>query len=140
MSVRTIAVASIGALVGGAVVFVGQTGSFRLTPVGMDYADLAATLLAAVGTIVAIFGGILALAAIWGFNQLKKDAVAAAEVAGSAEVKEQIENGALKDYIKGEINRLADEEFKSERMDQRINNRVDAVAFGRPEADKLLED
>lgn len=106
----------------------------------MSYADLAATLLSAVGVIVAIFGGVLALAAIWGFNQLKRDAVAAAENAGSTEIREQIENGALREYIKGEIGRLTVEEINSDRMEQRIKERVDAVTFGRPDEDRLLEE
>lgn len=140
MSIRTVAIAWAGAVAGGATVWIGQSGSFQLKPVGMSYADLAAILLTAVGTIVAIFGGVLALAALWGFKQLKRDAVEAAEAAGATEIKEQIENGTIRDYIKGEIERLADEEFKSARMDERINRRVDAVTFGRPEEDKLLED
>lgn len=133
-------VAFLGAIVGGALVWLGQTGNFRLRPAEMSYADLAAILLTSVAVIVAIFGGVLALAALWGFNQLKRDAVSAAEKAGLGEVKEQIENGTMRDYIKSEIERLTDEEFKSERMDKRINQRVDAVAFGRPADDKLLDD
>lgn len=140
MLIRTAAVAGAGAIIGGAAVWIGQSGTFHLAPVGMSYADLAATLLAAVGTIVAIFGGVLAIAALWGFQQLKKDAVSAAGAAGESHVKEQIENGNIRDYIKGEIERLADEEFRSDRMDQRIKRRVDAVAFGRPDEDRLLED
>ncbi|MBR9972691.1 hypothetical protein [Magnetospirillum sulfuroxidans] len=140
MSFRSAFIGFMGAIVGGAVVWLGQTGSFHLRPVGMSYAELAAVLLTAVGVIVAIFGGVLALAAVWGFNQLKRDAISAAETAGSAEIKVQIGTGALRDYIKGEIERLTDEEFESERMDKRINSRVDAVAFGRPADDRLLDD
>ncbi len=125
---------------GGVIVWTGQTGHFQLVPGSMSYADLSAILLSAVGVIVAIFGGVLALLALWGFNQLKRDAISAAENAGSAEIREQIENGAIRDYIRGEVERLSDEEFNSERMDQRINRRVDAVAFGRPDADRLLEE
>lgn len=129
-----------GAIVGGIVVWVSQTGSFHLQPVGMSYAELAATLLTAVGVIVAIFGGVLALAAVWGFNQLKRDAIGAAHAAGSAEIKDHIKSGDIRDFIKGEIERLADEEFKSPRMNERINSRVDAVAFGQPDKDRLLDD
>jgi len=106
----------------------------------MSYADLSATLLAAVGVIVAIFGGILALAALWGFSQLKQEAVKAAAAAGTATVREQIENGPLRVYIAGEIDRLALAEFDSHRMDQRINRRIDAIAFGRPDADRELDE
>lgn len=140
MSLRSAIIGFSGAVVGGVTVWIGQVGSFHLEPVGMSYADLAATLLTAVGVIVAIFGGILALAAIWGFNQLKRDAVTAAENAGSTEIREQIENGALREYIKGEIGRLTVEEINSDRMEQRIKERVDAVTFGRPDEDRLLEE
>lgn len=140
MSFRSAITGFIGAVVGGIVVWISQAGSFHLRPVGMSYAELAATLLSAVGVVVAIFGGVLALAAVWGFNQLKRDAIAAAETAGSAEIREQIENGAIRDYIKGEIERLTVEEVNSERMDRRIKQRVDAVTFGRPDADRLLEE
>jgi hypothetical protein len=140
ISLRSAGIGLGGGLIGGAVVWLGQNWQFQLSPVGMTYADLAAVLLSAVGVIVAIFGGILALAAIWGFNQLKRDAISAAENAGSAEIREQIENGTIRDYIQGEVGRLADEEFNSHRMDQRINSRVDAVTFGRVDADRELEE
>ncbi len=106
----------------------------------MSYSDLAAILLTAVAVIVTIFGGVLALAAIWGFNQLKQDAVNGAKAAGSTEVREQIVNGAIRDYILNEIGRLADEEFRSERMEARIKRRVDSVTFGKPDEDRLLDE
>jgi len=169
MLLRTGVTAIAGAVIGGVVVWVGQVGSFRLTSASMSYPDLAAILLTAVGVIVAIFGGVLAIAAVWGFTQLKRDAVNAAEQAAVNELREQIENGSLKDYvrkeavgaaetagsteikaqiergpirelIRDEIARLAKEEFESERMDERINRRVDAVAFGRPADDRLLDE
>lgn len=140
MSLRSAGIGGLGGVIGGAIVWIGQAGSFALRPIGMSYADLAATLLSAVGVIVAIFGGVLALAALWGFAQLKRDAIAAAEIAGSREIREHIENGAIREYIKGEIVRLTDEEVNSERMDQRIQQRVDAVTFGRPDDDRLLEE
>lgn len=138
MFLRSLCIAFLSAIVGGVTVWL--LGGLDVNPGGINYADLAAILLTAVGVIVAIFGGVLALAAVWGFNQLKRDAINAAETAGSRETKEQIENGTIRNYIKDEIARLTDEEFKSERMDRRINIRVDAVAFGRPAKDKLLDD
>jgi hypothetical protein len=140
MSLRTLISTLVGAVLGGAIVWISQTGSFRLSPVNMSYADLAATLLTAVAVIVAIYGGLLALVAIWGFNQLKREAVNAAENASLKEIREQIENGPLREYIRGEIERLIADEIDSERMERRIRGRVDAVAFGRPDDDRLLED
>jgi hypothetical protein len=140
MTLKTILVGLAGGVIGGALVWIGQSGSFQLHPASMSYADLAATLLSAVGVIITIFGGILGIAAIWGFNQLKGDAVNAAANAGAKEIREQIENGPLRDYIKAEIEGLVDEEIDSARMTQRIKDRVDAVAFGQPDKDQLLEE
>lgn len=140
MSWKSVGIGVGGGLVGGGIVWAAQAGELRLTPVGMSYADLAAVLLSAVGVIIAVFGGVLAIAAVWGFNQLKRDAISAAEKAGASEIREQIENGTVRDYIKGEVGRLADEEFNSKRMDDRINRRVDAVTFGRVDDDRELEE
>jgi ethanolamine ammonia-lyase large subunit len=103
----------------------------------MSYADLAATLLAAVGVIVAIFGGVLAIAAVWGFAQMKREAVESATSAALSELREQIENGPLRVYIRDEIERLIVEEFNSKRMDQRILQRVDKITLGNEEDDLL---
>lgn len=55
------------------------------------------------------------------------------------ELKEQIENGSARDYMVTEIERLIVDEFKSRRMDQRIQERVDKIAMGSSE-DRLLDD
>ena len=68
------------------------------------------------------------------------EAVQAARAAGSDEIREQIANGDLRLYIVEEIDRLATAEFKSERMEDRIKRRVDAIAFGSPAADRLLDE
>jgi len=122
--------AFLGAIIGAAVILFTQNGYFRLLPERTSYLDLAAVLLTAVSVIVAIFAGVLALAAFWGFNQLKRDAILAATDAGSDEVREQIENGPLRDYIQGEIDRLIKEEVASDQMERRIRDRVDEIAFG----------
>ncbi len=132
-------VALFGSLVGGVIVWISQVGGFHIYPIGMSYSDLAAVLLTAVAVIVAIFAGVLALAAVWGFSQLKREAVAAAEMAGAAEVKHLFEKGSLHEYIKSEVMFVIDKEFMSEQMNHRINNRVDAIVFGRPDDDQLLE-
>lgn len=140
MSLRTIVAAVVGAVVGGATVWFLQTASFRLTPANMTYPELAAVLLTAVAVIVAMFAGVVGLAAVWGFKQLKEDAVTAAGKAGLESIREQIENGPLKDYIQEEIERLTIAEIESDRMERRIKHRVDEVTFGRPVKDRLLED
>jgi predicted PurR-regulated permease PerM len=140
MSLRTFGSTLLGAILGGAIVWYVQTGNIRFTPAGMSFPELAATLLTAVAVIVAIFGGVLALAAVWGFNQLKENAVKAAKEVGLDEIQEQIANGELRDYIVKQIERLINDEIDSDRMERRIRGRVDAVAFGRTDDDQLLED
>lgn len=132
--------AFLGAIIGAFIVLICQNGTVRLVPNGTTYSDLAALLLTAVSVVVAIFGGVLALAALWGFNQLKKDAVSAAANAGATEVAEQIENGQLRDYIQAEIDRLIRAEVDSERMERRIRDRVDQVTFGSARDRDLEED
>ena len=136
---RKLGYALSGGIIGGALVWVAQRGSLSLSPGSLDYADLAAILLTAVAVIVAIFGGVLALAAIWGFKQLKEDAMEAAEQAGADEIKEQIENGKIRDYLIEEIGRLTEAEFNSARMDRRINRRIDAITYRDVGADRELD-
>jgi hypothetical protein len=138
-AIRTSIVAIFGAVVGALVTSFLQNGHVNVVPADISYPDLAAILLSAVGVIVAIFGGVLAIAAFWGFEQMKREAVRGASQAALGELKEQIENGATKDYILGEIKRLTDAEFASRRMDRKIQERIDMMAMGRSE-DRLLAD
>ena len=106
-----------------------------LTPNGVSFVELAAVLLTASGVIVTCLGVAFALAAFWGFDELKRSAVRSAETAAVEEVKEQIENGSIRDYIE----RAVTEEIESDRMEKRINRRVDEVIYGNPEIDDELK-
>ncbi|GAB5481993.1 MAG: hypothetical protein Pars92KO_17500 [Parasphingorhabdus sp.] len=105
-----------------------------LTPSGVNYLDLAAVMLAAAGVLVTVLGVIFAIAAFWGFSQLKQNAVSAAETEAINEVREQIENGAIRDYISSAVQK----EIDSPRMETRIKRRVDEVVMGNPEKDEEL--
>ena len=122
--------AAVSAIIGALVTSYAQAGHLNVIPADISYPDLAAVLLSAVGVIVAIFGGVLAILAFWGFEQMKRDAVRGATQAALDELKERIENGPTRDYILTEIERLIVDEFKSRRMDQRIQERVDKIAMG----------
>jgi hypothetical protein len=106
-----------------------------LTPNGVEFLDLAAVLLTASGVIVTCLGVAFALAAFWGFAELKKSAIRAAQSAAIREVKEQIENGSIRDYIRMAVI----EEIESPDMEQRIRDRVDEIAMGNPSKDAELE-
>ena len=73
---RAICVSLPSAVVGSLLTLYAVTG--KLVPQGLSYVDLAATLLAAVSVIIAIFGGVLAIAAFWGFEQMRVAAITAA--------------------------------------------------------------
>ena len=59
-------------IVGGGAVWLFQGHSLSVSPAGMTYPDMAATLLMAATLIVAIFGTIFGLAAILGYTQFRK--------------------------------------------------------------------
>lgn len=123
-----------------------QSGKLYLVPAG-SYQDLAAIMLGAVGVIVTIFGVVLAIAAFWGFEQMKKEAiqtacikaVPAATGAALEHLKEQVGNGDVRDFILSEIERLMNDELNSPRMAKRIEARVDQIVLGKDKEDRDLE-
>ncbi len=127
----------LGAILGAAFIAFLSTGGIKAN--GITYADLAAILLSAVGVIVAIFGGVLAIAAFWGFEQMKLEAVRTATNAALAETREQIENGSIRRYILEEVETRISEIVASPDFDRRVRARVDQIVLGRPD-DRLLED
>lgn len=129
--------AFLGSIIGAAFIAFLSTGSIKSD--GMSYADLAAVLLSAVGVIVAIFGGVLAIAAFWGFEQMKREAVRVATEAALAETKEQIENGSIRRYIAEEAEARISEFVASSEFDRRVRKRVDQIALGNPD-DQLLDE
>lgn len=139
MWIRKLGYALLGGVLGGALVWIAQTGQFKVKPANVEYTDLAAILLTAVAVIVAIFGGVLAVAAIWGFRQIKEDSRMVAERETKSEIKEQIENGKIRNYLVEEIGRLTEDEFNSARMDRRINMRIDAITYRNVGADRELD-
>jgi len=64
--------ALIGGVAGGFLVWVGQGHALEFYDNGMPYQDLAAVLLTAASLMVAIFGVIFAMVAIWGYTQFKR--------------------------------------------------------------------
>jgi hypothetical protein len=102
----------LGGVVGSALVLFLQAAELRIVAT-MDYEDLAAVLLSAVGVIVAVFGAGLAILAFWGFSQLRKEAIKASVSAARSQVDELIR-----------------EEIASAEMERRIRNRVDEIVLG----------
>ena len=143
---RRIIVPLSSAAIGAIAASYAQSGKLFLIPAG-SYQDLAAIMLGAVGVIVTIFGVVLAIAAFWGFEQMKKEAirtacvqaVPAATNAALEHLKEQVGNGDIRDFILSEVERLMNEELNSARMAKRIEVRVDQIVLGNDEEDRLLD-
>lgn len=143
---RRIVVPLVSACLGAIAAIYAQSGKVYLTPAG-SYQDLAAIMLGAVGVIVTIFGVVLAIAAFWGFTQMKQEAVRsacaqaipAATDAALEHLKEQVGNGDIRDFILSEVERLMNGELNSARMAKRIEVRVDQIVLGNDEADRLLD-
>lgn len=151
---RVIGISITSAIVGALLTLYAVTG--KLAPANMSYADLAATLLATVSVIFAIFGGILAIAAFWGFEQMKVAAISAATQASVAkaceaavaasinaaagagvdEIREQIENGPLRAYMNEQISK----EINSPELERKFVDRITRIALGRRDDDLLDED
>lgn len=129
--------AFLGAIVGAAFMAFLATGGIKAD--GISYPDLAAILLTAVAVIVAIFGGVLALAALWGFAQMKAEAVRSATNASLDETKEQIENGSIRRYIEDEVERRIGVIVESKDFRRRLEDRIVQITLGKPE-DRLLDD
>jgi hypothetical protein len=126
------------AAIGAIAVSYAQSGKLFLVPAG-SYQDLAAIMLGAVGVIVTIFGVVLAIAAFWGFAQMKQEAVRTATEASLEHLKEQVGDGDIRDYILSEVERLMNDELNSQRMAKRIEARVDQIVLGNDEEDRVLE-
>ena len=139
-------VALISGLLGALVTSYTQSGHLYLIPAG-SFQDLAAIMLGAVAVIVTTFGVVLAIAALWGFAQMKREAVRMAsekaipnaEIAALNHVKQYIESGEVLSFISSRAEELVKIEIGSPEMRKLIEARVDKVALGNPSEDELLE-
>lgn len=104
MKLSTILVSLAAGLVGGAVVWVGQTSSLRVVPLGVSYEDLIAVMLTGVSILLAVVGVGLAILAFLGWTSFKgmtQKAAGAAAIdhiksdGGAEEIRRVVEFRAL---------------------------------------------
>lgn len=69
---KTAAIALVGALVGGVLVWVLQGHTFQVLPQSMSYSDFVAIILSAISALMAVFGIGLAIFTIWGVSQFRR--------------------------------------------------------------------
>lgn len=92
-----------------------------LRPIGMTYADLAAVLLTAVSVIVAVFGVLMALLALWGYRHFKDVAKSASESMAMKVARDEVE----REMREGTAGRL---------IDQKVFEAMESADGGRYEA------
>jgi hypothetical protein len=93
---RIAASAGAGGIIGGAVVWLMQRGSFSLSPAGMTFEQLAALLLAFASFLVTVLGVGVAVLALWGYAQFKGLVDEAAQKAAVKKVDEELKEGELR--------------------------------------------
>lgn len=143
--IRTILVGFIAGALAAIVVLVVQGQPFRLAPVGMSYADLAATLLAATAVLLTIIGIFIAALAIWGFTAFR----AMTKNSAKAHVTSQLKQGDLRIHVENVVTEFLTREFASGNLRRQLEERLDAIlisapaereAAGTTETDTPLED
>ena len=120
---KTIVVAAISGVAGGALVWLFQAGSLNLTPLGMQYADLAAVMLGAVAVLLTILGVFLAIFAIWGYSQFRSIVEGAAVRHASQSIRE----GELKDLVEERAVAFMTTSFETGRLRRLLEDRVDQI-------------
>jgi hypothetical protein len=123
---KTFVAAAAGSIVGAASMWVWQIGPVRLTPVGMTYAELAATMLAAVSVSLGALGLFLAGLAIFGFTQIREMARDTVKSGLEASLKQ----GDLRQHFEAMSRTLLQEQVASREMQTLIERRIDAIALG----------
>ncbi|WP_395944464.1 hypothetical protein [Brevundimonas sp.] len=121
--IKSLAIGAGSALVTAVVILVFQGVGFRLSPVGMSYADLAATLLSAAAVLLTIIGIFIAALAIWGFAAFRSVAKSAAK----GHVSAQIRNGDLRTHIESLVKSYLGDELASGDLRLEFERRLDEV-------------
>lgn len=128
-------------VIGALAVLAGQGFELHVTPVGMTYADLAATALSAVAVLTTVVGLFIAGLAIWGFTALRGMAKSAAK----AHVSAQLREGELRTHLEKVVTEFLAGEFKDGKLRRLLEDRVDAIMFSGPaeraeeEAEELFD-
>lgn len=129
MTVRTLGVAALSGVIGGAAVWALQAGSLTLAPANMTYADLAAVMLGAVAALIAVLGVFMAVLAVWGYSQFR----VFVEGAATTRVSQAMEDGELKSLFEARAVKFMTEEFESGKLRRLLEERVDQIIIRGPQ-------
>jgi len=117
--------ALVGGVIGGCLVWYGQTRSLQIVPLNMTYSDFAAILLTAVSVLVTVLGVFIAALAIWGYSQFKTFAQNAAK----DHVSSQLKDGELRTHIEEVAEKFLESDFSSGKLRKLIEERIDYVIY-----------
>lgn len=123
--VRTIATCGTSAIVGGIIVFIGQSAELRLKPLTMTFEQWTGILLASVAVLITALGVVIAIAAIWGFSAIKRGA----ESASTEHVRDSLANGDLGQKIDERFTAYLNERLDKGQFRELIERRVDEVVY-----------
>lgn len=122
---RPIATCVLSAMIGGAVVFLGQSAELRLVPLTMTFEQWTGILLASVAVLITALGVVIAIAAIWGFSAIKRGA----ETASTEHVRDSLANGDLGQKIDERFTAYLNERLDKGQFRELIERRVDEVVY-----------
>jgi hypothetical protein len=92
----------------------------------MTYADLAATLLAAVSVLLAALGFFIAILALFGWTQFR----GMAERAAKGEIKVQMDGGDLRAHFESMVRELFASHLKSSEFRKFMKENLDLASYG----------
>jgi hypothetical protein len=123
---KTFGIGLLGALIGVALMMIGQGIELSVMPVGMTFTEWAGILLASVAIIITALGVVIAVAAIWGFSGIKSGA----ELAAIQHVTDQLAKGELSAKLDRTFTTFLTSRLRDDKFRRLIEERVDEVLFG----------
>ncbi len=123
----------IGAAIGGFVAamtsVILQRWRFHLYPLGLTYAELAATLLAAAALILAALGFFIAVLAVFGLSQFRGLVKRSATDSARSHVNARLQDGDLHKQVEEVLSSYLDRQFEAGKLRALIERRVDYVIY-----------
>ena len=136
--------AFLGAIIGGALVWLCSTRELHVLPLNVSYDDLSAVALTAVTVILAVYGLAAAFAALYGYREfMKRSSATAARIAkmeatpaAIAEVQEYLRTQA-EPFLKAQAESVAVRVITPEALRDLIREQINAVTLGDSKDDKM---
>ena len=128
--VRTVGIATLGGICGALGIWLFQGHSLQISPVGMSYSDLAATMLGAAGVLLTALGLVIGALALWGYSQFR----VMIETAAVEHVKNSVADGDLRQLVTSASVAFIDAELDQGRLRKILEDRLDLILLKGPSA------